>query len=43
MSGVYTGSINLGTQLSSSGQSDAFAAMSAVPGNWNWAELSRRL
>ena len=37
MSGVYTGSINLGTQLSSSGQSDAFAASMSSSGSWNWA------
>ena len=37
MSGVYTGSINLGTQLTSSGQSDAFAASMSSSGSWNWA------
>ena len=38
MSGFYTGSINLGSQLTSSGQNDAFIASMSASGNWNWAE-----
>ena len=37
MSGVYTGAINLGTQLTSAGQSDAFVASMTSTGSWNWA------
>ena len=37
MSGVYTGSINLGGQLTSAGQTDAFIASMTPSGNWNWA------
>ena len=38
MSGFYTGSINLGSQLTSSGQNDAFIASMNPSGSWNWAE-----
>jgi len=38
MSGIYTGSINLGTQLTSVGQTDAFVASMSSSGSWNWAE-----
>ena len=37
MSGVYTGTINLGTQMTSAGQSDAFVASMSSSGSWNWA------
>ena len=38
MSGFYTGSINLGSQLTSSGQNDAFIASMNPSGSWNWAQ-----
>ena len=38
MSGVYSGSINLGSSLTSAGQSDAFAASMSSTGSWNWAK-----
>lgn len=38
MSGVYSGSINLGSSLTSAGQNDAFAASMSSTGSWNWAK-----
>ena len=38
MSGVYSGSINLGSQLTSAGQNDAFVASMSASGGWNWAQ-----
>jgi len=38
MSGVYSGSINLGSSLTSAGQNDAFAASMSPTGSWNWAK-----
>ena len=37
MAGSFTGSINLGTQLSSAGLNDAFLE-ALPPGSWNWAK-----
>jgi len=38
ISGAFTGSINLGTQLTSAGQNDAFIASMSSSGSWNWAK-----
>ena len=38
MSGIYSGSINLGSSLTSAGQNDAFAASMSSTGSWNWAK-----
>ena len=37
LSGLFTGAINLGSQLTSAGQTDAFVANMASSGSWNWA------
>ena len=34
----FTGSINLGTQLSSQGETDAFVGSMSQSGTWNWAK-----
>ena len=38
VSGSFTGSINLGTQLSSQGETDAFVGSMSQSGTWNWAK-----
>ena len=38
ISGAFTGSINLGNQLTSAGQNDAFIASMSSSGSWNWAK-----
>ena len=38
ISGSFTGTINLGTQLSSQGQTDAFVGSMSQSGTWNWAK-----
>ena len=38
VTGSFTGAINLGTQLSSQGQTDAFVGSISQSGTWNWAK-----